>query len=68
MSAYHECIVDIKNCATEKELLKVIQFIDANKDKLKLDSYQMEKLEAVGLKRYEEITFERNQMIKNRKK
>ena len=68
MSTFHECIVEIKNCSSEKELLKVIRWIDASKDKLKLDSYQMEKLEAVGMKRYEEITFEREQMIKNRKK
>lgn len=68
MSVYHELIVDIKNCKTEKELLNVVQFIDTNKNKLKLDDFQIERLEAIGLKRYEEMTIERNQMIKNRKK
>lgn len=68
MSTYHELVIDIKNCMTEKELLKVVQYIDSNKKKLKLDEVQIERLEAVGMRRYEEMTIERNQMIKNRKK
>lgn len=68
MSVYHELIVDIKNCHTEKELLKVAQYIESNKKKLKLDELQVDKLEQTGLRRYEEIVNERNHMIKNRKK
>ena len=68
MSVYHELVVDIKNCNTEKELLKVIQYIESNKKKLKLDEVQLEKLESAGLRRYEEMTIERNQLIKNRKR
>lgn len=68
MSAYHELVIDIKNCMSEKELLKVVQYIDSNKKELKLDEVQIERLEAIGMRRYEEMTIERNQMIKNRKK
>jgi len=67
MSVYHELIVDIKNCNTEKELLKIVKYIDANRKKLKLDEVQMEKLEATGLRRYEEMLNERNQVIRNKK-
>lgn len=67
MSVYHELIVDIKNCNTEKELLKVVKYIDANRKKLKLDEVQIEKLEATGLRRYEEMLNERNQVIRNKK-
>jgi hypothetical protein len=66
-SNYHELTVDIKNCKTEKELLKVIQYIDQNRKKLKLDEYDIEKLEAIGLRRYEEMTRERNIMVKNKR-
>lgn len=68
MSVYHELVVDIKNCNTEKELLKIIQYIESNKKKLKLDEAQLEKLESAGLRRYEEMTIERNHMINNRKR
>ena len=67
MSVYHELIVDIKNCNTEKELLKIVKYIDANRKKLKLDEVQIEKLEATGLRRYEEMLNERNQVIRNKK-
>lgn len=64
---YHELVIDIKNCQTEKDLLKIVKYIDSNRKKLKLDDYDIERLEKIGLRRYEEITIERQQMIKNRK-
>ena len=67
MTTYHDLMVEIKNTRTEQELLKVVKFIDSNSKRLKLDDYQLGKLEAAGLKRYEEMTIERNQLIKNRK-
>ena len=67
MTTYHDLMVEIKNTRNEQELLKVVKFIDSNSKRLKLDDYQLDKLEAAGLKRYEEITIERNQLIKNRK-
>ena len=67
MTTYHDLMVEIKNTRNEQELLKVVKFIDSNSKRLKLDDYQLGKLEAAGLKRYEEMTIERNQLIKNRK-
>lgn len=67
MSVYHELIVDIKNCQSEKDLLKIIQHIDSNKKKLRLDEVDVEKLEAIGLRKYEEMVSERNYMARNRK-
>jgi len=66
-TSYHELMLDIKNCHNEKDLLKIVKFIDSNRKRLKLDDYQIDKLEAAGLKRYEEITVERNHLIRNRK-
>jgi hypothetical protein len=67
MTTYHDLMVEIKNTRNEQELLKVVKFIDSNSKRLKLDNYQLDKLEAAGLKRYEEMTIERSQLIKNRK-
>ena len=66
-TTFHELVVDIKNCQSERELLKIIQYIDSNKKKLKLDDYDIERLEAIGMRRYEEMTRERNHLVKNRR-
>jgi len=67
MSAFHELIVDIKNCTSEKELLKIIQYIDANRKRLKLDYVDIEKLEAAGMRKYEQMLSDRTYMMKNKK-
>ena len=60
-------MVDLKNCNTEKELLKVVQYIDSNRKNLKLDDYDIQKLEAVGMQKYESMVMERQMMVRNKK-
>lgn len=64
---FHDLIVDIKNCKNERELLKVVSYISENQKKLKLDVSDVEKLEAIGMKRYEEIQRDRADIIRNKK-
>ena len=66
-NAFYELTVDIKNCKTEKELLKIVQYIVANQKRLKLDDYEMQRLEAIGMEKYESMSIERQMMVKNRK-
>jgi len=67
MSKYHELVVDLKNCKTEKDLMYIATDISANRKTYGLDMLDVEKLEQIGLRRYEELQRERNQMVKNKK-
>lgn len=67
MSTYYDLIVELKNCKTEKQLMEVAEYIDTNKKTLGLDDYHLEKLQAVGMQKYERMVMERNMMVKNRK-
>lgn len=66
-SKYHELAVDLRNCNSERELLRVATYIQNNKKKLKLDESDVERLQAIGISRYETLSRERNAMIKNKK-
>jgi uncharacterized protein YjiS (DUF1127 family) len=66
-SKYHELSVDLRNCNSERELLRVATYIQNNKKKLQLDESDIERLQSIGISRYEALTRERNAMIKNKK-
>lgn len=65
--SYHNLIVDIKNCKTERELLQVVKHIMSNQKKLRLDDSDMERLESIGMTRLEQIQRDRSFIIKNKK-
>lgn len=66
-NTFYDLTVDIKNCKTEKDLLKIIQYIVANQKKLRLDDYDMQRLESIGMQKYESMTIERQIMVRNKK-
>lgn len=65
--SFHDLIIDLKNCKNERELLKVASYISENQKKLQLDVSDVEKLESIGMKRYEEIQRDRAGIIRNKK-
>ena len=67
MSEYHVLSQDLMECKSEKELLKVVKDIVKNKSRYGLDDFEMNKLEQIGMKRYEQIDRERREMFRNRK-
>lgn len=67
MNNYHDAVVEIKNCATESQLLKVIQYVMANSKKMNLDESDMDRLEQIGTAKAEELYHETKNVMRNRK-
>lgn len=67
MENYHDALIEIKNCKSEKQLLKVVEAIVANSKKLDLDETDLQRLEEVGMHKYEQFERERRQMVRNKK-
>ena len=65
--SFHTLVLDIKNCKTHKELLKVVKHIVNNSKKLGLDEYDLDKLESIGMETYERIRYENIEMTRNKK-
>lgn len=68
MSDFYTLMQDLKECNSDGELLTVAKDIMTNKSKYGLDDYQLNKLEQVGLQRYEQLERDRQEMFRNRKK
>lgn len=67
MSAYHEYRIAIENCRTEVELLKIVEDVMKNTKENKLDEVDIDKLEQLGMRKYEAMLRDRQMMFKNRK-
>lgn len=64
---YHELSAQLQECKTERELLKIAEYVSRNSKKLKLDSYEVDKLEQIGIRKYEEFQRRGQEMMRNSK-
>jgi hypothetical protein len=64
---YHEIRGMIEECKDEKQLLRVVEDIMRNTKKYGLDEVDLDKLEQVGMRKYEQFKRERSLLIKNKK-
>jgi hypothetical protein len=58
---------DIEECKSEQQLLKVVENIMAGARQNNIDDYQMQRLEEIGMRKFEQLQRERERMIKNKK-
>lgn len=66
-SKYHDIRVEIENCKTERDLLRIVEDVVKNSKKYHLDEVDLQRLEDVGMKKYERFQRDRMFMIKNKK-
>lgn len=67
MSAFHELVAQLKACTNERQLLKVVSYISSNSKKLKLSDFDLDKLERVGMQKYDEFQRAGKGLISNSK-
>lgn len=67
MTDFYTLAQDLQECKNDKQLLKVAQDIMKNKAKYGLDEDQINKLEQIGIRRYDQLERERQFMFRNKK-
>lgn len=64
---FFELASQLQECKNESQLMKVATYISNNSKRLKLSDFDVDKLEQIGIRRYEEIKRNGAMLIRNTK-